>query len=356
MTDILRPIRTDADYQAALAHAAKLLDAPEGSSDSDVLAVLSILIANYERDLRQPADPLETLRLEIQTKGRNQSELADVLGSRSRASEVLSGRRPISASMADKISAAWSVPRSLLGPTAAKSNSHSTIGKGIAASFTGIAVLGAATWAWAMHDLTKVDPLVAQIRNQTVATPLTGIPIHVRQAFLAAEDADFYLHDGQSLRGIARASLQNIAFWQNGHRPAGGTGISEQLVKNTLLKGQPKSLKRRIQQYVLAGQLEKQVSKDQILERYLNLISFGGKTVGVGAASQAYFGTSVQNLTVAQSASLAAMSAAPTRYRLDRPANYPGAKVRRTWVLERMNQEGFLTASATNIAAVAPLP
>lgn len=356
MTDILRPIRNDADYQAALARAAELVDMAEGGDDSDLLAVLSILIANFERDLRQPADPLETLRLEIHLKGRNQSELADVLGSRSRASEVLSGRRPISAAMADKIAAAWSVPRTLLGPMAPKSISRSMIGKGIAASFTGIAVVIASTWTWALHDLPKVDPLVAQIRDQSVVTPLGGIPIHVRQAFLAAEDADFYLHDGRNLRGIARASLYNIGFWQTGHRPAGGTGISEQLVKNTLLAGQAKSLKRRVQQFVLAGQLEKQVSKDQILERYLNAISFGGKTVGIGAASQAYFETSVQNLTTAQSASLAAMPAAPTKYRLDRPANYAGAKLRRTWVLERMKQEGFLTASATDIAAVEPLP
>jgi len=356
MTDTLRPIRTDADYQAALARAAELLDAPEGSNDSDVLAVLSILIANYERDLRKPADPLDTLRLEIQMKGRNQSELADVLGSRSRASEVLSGRRPISAAMADKIAVAWSIPRSLLGPMAAKGNALSAIGKGIAASFTVVAALIAATWTWALHDLPKVDPLVAQMNSQSVVTPLGGIPIHVRQAFLAAEDADFYLHDGQSLRGIVRASLHNFALWKDGRRPAGGTGITEQLVKNTLLKGQPRSLKRRIQQYVLAGQLEKQVSKDRILERYLNLISFGGKSVGIGAASQAYFGTNVQNLSIAQSASLAAMPVAPTKYRLDRPANHVNAKARRNWVLERMNQEGFLTASATDIAVVAPVP
>jgi penicillin-binding protein 1A len=355
MTDTLYPIKTLSDYQAALIKAESLMDAPEHSDENRILAILTVLIADFERAGRATPAPLDVVLSEITLNGRNQKELADVLGSRSRASEVLSGRRPISPAMADKIAAAWSLPRTLLGPATAKASVPNSWRVGAATSVAALVISGMLTWQWAIKDLPSIAPLVTASETQPVPTPLAAIPIHVRQAFLAAEDADFYAQDGHSLRGIARASFKNMAVWHHQGRWSGGTGITEQLVKNTLLKGQPKSLKRRIQQFVLARNVEKALSKDAILERYLNEISFGGKAIGIGGAANTYFNTAPADLNVAQAALLAGMPAAPNTYRIDRADNLPRAKWRRTWVIERMSDEGFITASVGEQAKAFPL-
>jgi penicillin-binding protein 1A len=365
MTDDLRLLRTPADHAAALKQVARLMDAPKGRADADRLGVLAVLIADYERrTVSLPAAaPIETLTLEMKLKGRTQADLARVLGSRSRASELLASRRALTPAMADRVAAVWGVPRELLGPaTAAAEQGAGKKPRQRGARAMGAAVLAAAILGlsatglsgWALSDLPSVEPLVAAA-DEPDLTPLADIPLHVRQAFLAAEDADFYAHDGTSIRGLARASVDSLVNALEGRRPSGGGSITHQLVKNTLLAGEPRSLRRKLQQIVLAGRLEAALPKDRIIELYLNRLYFGDGTIGLAAASRRYFGREPSELTLAQAASLAAMPPAPNALRVDRPENAERAQARRDWVLARMETEGYLTAAALSAAQAAPL-
>lgn len=122
-------------------------------------------------------------------------------------------------------------------------------------------------------------------------------------------------------------------------------------MKGALLNSEPRSLKRRAQEMVLASRVETALTKDEILERYLNRVYFGGDVWGIRAASRRYFGVEPRDLTVAQAATLAAMTPAPNAMRQSRAF----ARTRRDWVLARMREQGFLTASARDAALAEPL-
>ena len=138
---------------------------------------------------------------------------------------------------------------------------------------------------------------------------LSELPNSVMLATLAAEDAEYYDHFGFSLRGIMRALAKNAA---NGSTEGGST-ITQQLVKNALLSPE-KSVKRKVKELVLAVLVEAKFTKEQILEMYLNEVSYGGTAYGIEEASQIYFGKSANNLSLAQSALLAGIPKSPTRY------------------------------------------
>lgn len=157
------------------------------------------------------------------------------------------------------------------------------------------------------------------------------------QATLAVEDADFYQHHGFDWKGILRASFRIVTE----RRLEGGSTISQQLVKNTLLSPE-RTLTRKIKELILALQIERKYSKDDILQMYLNEAPYGGQAWGVQAASQMYFGKNVEDLSLAESAFLAGLPQAPTTYSPFGP--YPeNAKVRQKTVLHLMVKNSFIS-------------
>lgn len=167
--------------------------------------------------------------------------------------------------------------------------------------------------------------------------PLNDIPKILRQATVSTEDQDFYINQGFSIRGYLRV-LKDVVLFQ---RVTGGSGITQQLVKNVLLSPE-RNITRKIKELILAIQVDQRFSKDQILEMYLNNVSYGGTAVGVEAASNMYFGKHVKELNLAQSAFLAGLPQAPTYY-----SPFSGkdkSYVNRTkQVLKRLNEDHVIS-------------
>lgn len=177
--------------------------------------------------------------------------------------------------------------------------------------------------------------LYAEIDRQPI--PLAEIPQHVIDATLAIEDQEFYHHLGFSPRGIVRA-MRETFLKQN---IQGGSTITQQLIKNTLLTPAP-TIRRKIKELILAFWAERIYSKEQILEMYLNNVPYGGTAWGIKAASQKYFQKSVSELTVAEGALLAGLPAAPTTYS-PLGARPELARQRQRLVLARMRELGYIT-------------
>jgi 1A family penicillin-binding protein len=180
-------------------------------------------------------------------------------------------------------------------------------------------------------------------QNRTPVT-LDQIPLHVRLATLAIEDAEFYNHPGFSVRGIIRASLINIRKGEL----TGGSTITQQLVKNALLTPE-KTVARKLREVTLAIGVEFTFSKDQILEMYLNEVSYGGTAYGIQEASQVYFDKSVGELTLAEAALLAGLPKSPTRFSPFGP-NPEAAFARQREVLNLMAINGYITEEQAEIA------
>jgi len=179
--------------------------------------------------------------------------------------------------------------------------------------------------------------------------PIERVPEHVRNAFIAAEDASFYVHKGIDPIGIARAFLNNLAA---GSTVQGGSTITQQVVKSLLLTPQ-KSYERKVKEVLLSLQIERQLSKEQILYLYLNHIYLGSGAYGVAAAAQEYFGKAIEELTLAEAALLAGLPQAPSRYS---PAkHWPRAKERQRYVLERMAAAQMISSEEAAAVARAPL-
>jgi penicillin-binding protein 1A len=178
--------------------------------------------------------------------------------------------------------------------------------------------------------------------EKRVFTPIERIPDVVKQAFIAAEDQNFYHHEGIDYMGIVRAALQNLKVKVTGQgNVSGASTIPQQVVKNLLLTKE-KTFERKIKEAILAVRISKALSKDRILELYLNEIFLGNHAYGVGAAAQIYFGKTIEQLDAADAALLAAMPKAPSAFNPYR--NYKRAKIRRDWVLERMEEEDFINS------------
>ncbi len=166
---------------------------------------------------------------------------------------------------------------------------------------------------------------------------LKDIPPYVRQAFIAAEDKNFYRHPGIDPVAILRALLANI---RHGEIRQGASTITQQVARNLFLTPD-RSLRRKIREALLALEIERHFTKDQILEMYLNYIYLGQGAYGVEAASRIYFGKSVKDLTIDEAAILAGLPKAPTRYNPFR--NPERVKERRDYVLSRMYEDGYIT-------------
>ncbi len=175
--------------------------------------------------------------------------------------------------------------------------------------------------------------------------PLNQIPVHVRLATLAAEDAEFYDNPGFSVKGIFRALIQDI---QSRRSLQGGSTITQQLVKNVLLTPE-RTLTRKIKELVLAIEVEATYTKDQILEMYLNQVSYGGTAYGIEEASQEYFGKDVGSLDLAEAAFLAGLPKSPTTYS-PYGQNPELGLGRRREVLNLMTVNKFITKSQEEAA------
>jgi penicillin-binding protein 1A len=367
----LKPIRTEEEHRSALAEIDRLFGAPPGSDEADSLEVMCVLVADYERKMHSmPApDPVEVLSLAMQMQGRTQADLAEVLGSRSRASEVLNRRRHLSADMIGKLADAWGLPREPLSvPYAVTGGIKRTAMRGAAmlgvASLLMAATVGGVFWTYG-RDVPSTAAIAEYVPpdlkrygedGRTVEyrrfVPLASLPLHVVKAFLAAEDQDYFAHGGYSIPAILRAMAGNVT---SSGKPAGGSTITQQLAKNVLLPGQAPSISRKVKELILARRIEAALDKNRILELYLNQIYFGGYAYGIAAAAEQYFGKNPADLSVAEAAYLAALPKAPNHYRLDLPNNRERAKERRDWVLARMADDGLITASAAHYARLEPL-
>lgn len=167
---------------------------------------------------------------------------------------------------------------------------------------------------------------------------LKDVPEVVKQATIAIEDKDFYKHKGFSIVGITRAALSSAL---NRRVEGGGSTITQQLVKNSLLTSE-RSLVRKIKEFILAVQIERVYNKDQILEMYLNEIPYGGTAYGIEAAANLYFGKNAKDLNLAEAALLAGLPQRPSVYSPygTRPEL---SKERQTEVLRRMVEDGYIT-------------
>jgi penicillin-binding protein 1A len=179
--------------------------------------------------------------------------------------------------------------------------------------------------------------------------PLTKIPLLVQRAFLASEDKDFYHHPGVNFSAVTRAFITN---WQAGRTVQGGSTITQQIVKSVLLTSE-RSYRRKAQEMILALRLERQLTKEQILEIYLNQIYLGSGAYGVEAAAREYFNKGVADLALPEVAMIAGLAPAPSVY--DPFKNLEGAKERQRYVLERMMEERFISYAQSMTAWQEPL-
>jgi penicillin-binding protein 1A len=191
--------------------------------------------------------------------------------------------------------------------------------------------------------------------QKRIFVPIEAIPKRVIQTFLAAEDKNFYEHPGLDFFGILRAALVNLGQMGTNKRPKGASTITQQVAKNLLLSSisTHASYERKIKEAILAFRIENALSKDRILELYLNEIFLGAGSYGVAAAALNYFNKSLEELTIGEVAFLAGLPKAPSKY--SPKHNYEAAKARRDWVITRMYEEGVITREEALSAKSEPL-
>jgi len=188
--------------------------------------------------------------------------------------------------------------------------------------------------------------------EKRVFVPIEAIPRRLINAFLAAEDKNFYSHRGVDALSVVRAVVVNLQNLGQNRRPVGASTITQQVAKNFLLTNEV-SIERKIREAIIALRIEQAFTKDHILELYLNEIFLGFRSYGVAAAALNYFNKSLDELTIAESAFLAALPKAPNNYH---PVRYPeAAMTRRDWVIGRMLEDGRITQVEADEAWAQPL-
>lgn len=231
----------------------------------------------------------------------------------------------------------------------------------------GAAVVGYVVWHYSQDlpdhaQLAKYEPpvttrvhaadgtlLAEYARERRLYLPIQAMPKLLIAAYLSAEDKNFYKHGGVDPEGIARALVRGRS---SGGRQQGGSTITQQVAKNFFLSPE-QSIDRKIKEALLAFRLESTFSKDKILELYLNQIYLGFGNYGVAAAALNYYGKSVHELTIAESAYLAALPKAPSTYH---PINNRDAAIsRRNYVIDRMVDNGYITKEDGQTARAEPL-
>jgi penicillin-binding protein 1A len=191
--------------------------------------------------------------------------------------------------------------------------------------------------------------LASLFTERRTVVKFADIPKHVKLAFLAAEDAAFYQHEGLNYLGMLRALAANL---RSGRSRQGGSTITQQVIKNVLL-APDRTYERKIKETILARRLEHELSKDEILSLYLNQIYLGHGRYGVEEAARYYFGKKVRELDLAEAATLSGLVASPERYSPRRDVTL--AMQRRHYVLAQMLEKGFVTQEVFADAEQRPL-
>src|SRR6478609_9294141 len=174
-------------------------------------------------------------------------------------------------------------------------------------------------------------------------TPIDQIPAVMKNAVLSIEDARFYEHSGVDYKGMLRAALANLGRAKS----QGASTITMQVARNVYLSSE-KTFTRKLSEVLLTFKLEHMLSKDQILEIYMNQIFLGNRAYGFAAASEAYFGKPMKDLSIAEAAMLAGLPKAPSAYN---PVSNPTrARTRQLYIIERMEDNGFITAEEAQAA------
>ncbi|HXO89829.1 MAG TPA: transglycosylase domain-containing protein, partial [Stellaceae bacterium] len=229
---------------------------------------------------------------------------------------------------------------------------------GVALAIVGSALVGVTIWHFGRdlpdyQQLAHYQPPIATrvhagdgrllaeyATERRVFVPIQAIPKLVINAFLSAEDKNFYNHHGIDPSSIVRAAITDVGRFKTNRRPVGASTITQQVAKNMLLTNEI-SIERKIKEVLLATRIEVALPKNRILELYLNEIYLGAGAYGVAAAAQTYFDKSLDELTLSEAAFLAGLPKAPNRYN---PARSPqAAQSRRDWVIDRMVEDGAVT-------------
>lgn len=185
--------------------------------------------------------------------------------------------------------------------------------------------------------------------NKNNYTKLEDIPLTMQQAVIAVEDNRYYQHVGFDIEGIIRASLVNL---QSGSIVEGGSTITQQLVRNIFLT-HDRSLTRKVEEIILAIDMEMRYSKEEILEMYLNTVYFGSGTYGIDQAAKIYFGKEPAKLTLAECSMLAGLPNAPSL--ISPYVNFSAAKGRQAVVLSTMVKNGYISPSMAEQAKLTPI-
>ncbi|MCB1563262.1 MAG: penicillin-binding protein 1A [Alphaproteobacteria bacterium] len=189
-------------------------------------------------------------------------------------------------------------------------------------------------------------------QEKRVFMSIDSMPPLVKQAFIAAEDKNFYEHPGVDFIAIFRAAIGNLKNIGTHKRPKGASTITQQIAKNFLLTNEV-SYERKIKEAILANRMERAMTKDQLLELYLNEIYLGQRAYGVTAAALQYFDKSLDELSIAEVAYLAALPKAPNNYHPVRKKEE--ATIRRNWVIDRMLEDGYITQGQADMAKLEKL-
>ena len=186
--------------------------------------------------------------------------------------------------------------------------------------------------------------------ERRIVVPVEQVPEHLIQAIVAAEDARFFKHEGIDVLSIIRAFIKNVMARKI---EQGGSTITQQVTRSLLLKNTRKTYRRKAREALLSLQIEKTFSKEKILFLYINQIYLGHGSYGVEAASRTYFNKRASELNLAESAILAGLPQAPSRY--SPILNFDRVKHRQRYVLERMREEGYITKSQEKEALMAQI-
>ena len=234
--------------------------------------------------------------------------------------------------------------------------------------FFGALTVGGVIWVYT-HDLPSTEqlanyspPMISRIysgegqmidefaRERRLFTPIEDIPPLLRAAFISAEDRLFYEHEG--FNPLAMVSAFRDAVVSRGRNVRGASTITQQVMKNFLLSSD-RTIERKIREIILAWRVEQTLSKDQILELYLNEIFLGQNSFGVAAAAQTYFNKTLEELTLEEMAFLAALPQAPSEYHPVRARER--VTTRRDWIIGQMVENGYVTEEESEVARSHPL-
>ncbi|BDW82755.1 penicillin-binding protein 1A [Erythrobacter sp. Dej080120_24] len=238
-------------------------------------------------------------------------------------------------------------------------------------AFAGLIVVWVAVWMFLASDLPEAESLAdyqtplptvvrgidgeivhSYARERRVQLQYADFPEQLIEAYLSAEDKTFFSHGGVDYTGTANAVFDYAIKFGSGERAVGGSTITQQLAK-ILLLGDEYSVTRKLKEMILASRIEGVLSKEEILELYLNEIPLGRRSFGVQAASRAYFDKDVGDLELHEAAFLAILPKAPERY--GRRGQEQAAMQRRDFVLQQMEENGFITEAERAAAAAKPL-